>query len=534
MATDVPTDAREDLPEAARRVAERDVVLLYRIAQELTSPERHLGPMLRAILGHISAHTGMERGMITVLEPSRDLARVDVSEGLSEAQEQRGLYKIGEGVIGRVLDRGEPAVIPAIGDEPLFLDRTGARQHLDQSRLAFLCVPITSGPEVIGTISVDRRQDARGATLEADLQLLTVVATMVGQAVKQRREQLAESEKVTRETRRAQREAGELAIQNLIGNSKEMNGVIDLIEQVGPTDVTVLIRGESGTGKELIANALHALSERREGPLVAVNCGSIPEHLVESELFGHVRGAFTGALSHRVGKFEAANGGTLFLDEIGDLSPPSQVKLLRALQARVVERVGENRARPIDCRVIAATNANLEKAIEQGKFREDLYYRLNVFPVFVPPLHQRRSDITLLAEHFVAKFAAEHRREVHRISDEAMELMLAYRWPGNVRELENCMSRAVLVSRDGVVRERDLPPSLHGASGGEAARTGNLHDMMMGYEREILVGALRAAQGNQAQAARALGTTARILSYRLRRHGLNGALSLVAGAKGSS
>ncbi|HEU4610556.1 MAG TPA: sigma 54-interacting transcriptional regulator, partial [Kofleriaceae bacterium] len=332
----------------------REIELLYRITQELLSSDRHLGPILKSILHHMATVAGMERGMITVLDPSRDLARVDVAHGLSAEQQARGRYQLGEGVIGKVLDRGEPALIPVIGDEPLFLDRTGARKNLDRSKIAFLCAPITYRRDVIGTLSVDRVYGSEDA-LDDDLRLLQIIALMIGQAVKQRRDQVEELDSLKRENQRLAAQQRARAGAMLIGTSGPMQTVIQMVSQVAPSEATVLIRGESGTGKELIAQAIHAESARKEGPFVAVNCGSIPEQLVESELFGHVRGAFTGAAMNRVGRFEAANGGTLFLDEIGELSLASQVKLLRALQTRQIDRVGESRGRPVDVRVVAAT-----------------------------------------------------------------------------------------------------------------------------------------------------------------------------------
>jgi Nif-specific regulatory protein len=508
-----------------------ELELLYRIAQELLSSERHLGPILKSILTHMASAGGMERGMITVLDPSRDLARVDVAHGLSAEQQARGRYQIGEGVIGKVLDRGEPAVVPCIGEEPMFLDRTASRTHLDRSKIAFLCVPISHRGEVIGTLSVDRVYGAE-MSLDDDLRLMMIVAMMIGQAVRQRRDQLEEVESLKRETRRleAQQRAERMA-SSLVGNSGPMEAVFGMVQQVAPSEATVLIRGESGTGKELIAQAIHAASGRKDGPFIAVNCGSIPEQLVESELFGHVRGAFTGAAMNRVGRFEAANGGTLFLDEIGELSMASQVKLLRALQTRQIDRVGENRPRAIDVRVVAATNADLERMISEARFRDDLYYRLNVFPIYLPALRERKSDVTLLADYFLEKYAREHNREVKRISTPAIDLMMAYHWPGNVRELENCIARAVLLTTDGVIREHHLPPTLQTGKSSGTTKSGSLHDLMMAYERELLIEAVKNAGGNQSQAARALGTTARILGYRLRRHGLHGSpLTLIHGS----
>ncbi|MET0286025.1 MAG: sigma 54-interacting transcriptional regulator [Polyangiales bacterium] len=504
----------------------REIELLYRIAQDLLTTDRHLGPVLKAILTHMASVAGMERGMITVLDPSRDLARVDVAHGLSSEQQARGRYQLGEGVIGKVLERGQPALVPTIGDEPLFLDRTGARKNLDRSKIAFLCAPITHRGETLGTLSVDRVY-GQEFSLEDDMRILQIVAMMIGQAVRQRRDQVEEVDSLKRENRRMAAQQRVRTDTSLIGSSSPMQSVIEMVHQVAPSEATVLIRGESGTGKELIAQAIHANSARKDGPFIAVNCGSIPEPLVESELFGHIRGAFTGAAMNRVGRFEAANGGTLFLDEIGELSMASQVKLLRALQSRVIDRVGESRGRPIDVRVVAATNADLERHIQDGRFRDDLYYRLNVFPIYLPSLRDRKADITQLADHFLERYAKEHNREVKRVSTPAIELMTAYHWPGNVRELENCIARAVLLSTDGVIREHHLPPTLQTGKSSGTTKSGSLHDVMMAYEREILLEAMKNAAGNQSQAARALGTTARILGYRLRRHGLHGGLTLV-------
>jgi Nif-specific regulatory protein len=515
-----------DEPDFEHTSSRREIELLYRIAQDLLSSDRHLGPILKSILNHMATVAGMERGMITVLDPSRDLARVDVAHGISSEQQARGRYQLGEGVIGKVLDRGEPALVPVIGDEPLFLDRTGARKNLDRSKIAFLCTPIAHRGEVVGTLSVDRVYGG-DVSLEDDLRLLQIVAMMIGQAVRQRRDQVEEVDSLKRENQRLAAQQRARATSSLIGTSGPMQAVIDMMHQVAPSEATVLIRGESGTGKELIAQGIHSESARKDGPFVAVNCGSIPEQLVESELFGHVRGAFTGAAMNRVGRFEAANGGTLFLDEIGELSLQSQVKLLRALQTRTIDRVGESRGRPIDVRVVAATNADLERMIQDGRFRDDLYYRLNVFPIYLPPLRDRKTDITLLADYFLERYAKEHNRDVKRISTPAIDLMMAYHWPGNVRELENCIARAVLLTQDGVVREHHLPPTLQTGKSSGTTKSGSLHDVMMAYEREILIEAIKNAGGNQSQAARALGTTPRILGYRLRRHGLHGGLTLV-------
>jgi Nif-specific regulatory protein len=295
--------------------------------------------------------------------------------------------------------------------------------------------------------------------------------------------------------------------------------------QVADSAATVLIRGESGTGKELVARALHYGSARRNGPFIGVNCAALPETLIESELFGHEKGAFTGAQQQRKGRFELANGGTLFLDEIGDISPAVQIRLLRVLQERVVDRVGGDVPITVNVRIIAATNRNLEAAIKEGRFREDLYYRLNVFPIYLPPLRERKSDILLLAEYFLKKHCEVYGKSIKRISTTAINMMMAYHWPGNVRELENCIERAVLTATDEVIHGYTLPPTLQTS---EATHTASLPDdganfrtLMESYEREILVDALKKHRGNAAGAARFLQTTQRIINYRIRQLGID-------------
>jgi Nif-specific regulatory protein len=286
-----------------------------------------------------------------------------------------------------------------------------------------------------------------------------------------------------------------------------------------------LIRGESGTGKELVARAIHFGSSKKDTPFIAVNCAALPEQLIESELFGHEKGAFTGAAAERKGRFELANGGTLFLDEIGDIAPSVQIRLLRVLQEKVFERVGGVTPISVNVRVVAATSRDLENALEDGSFREDLYYRLNVFPIILPSLRSRRSDIILLADHFLRKFNESYGKKIRRISTTAINMMMAYHWPGNVRELENCIERAVLTTADEVLHGYSLPPSLQTS---DLTRTAsipeadaNLKTMIQSYEREIIVDALKKYRGNAAAAARTLHTTQRIINYRIAQLGIH-------------
>lgn len=307
----------------------------------------------------------------------------------------------------------------------------------------------------------------------------------------------------------------------ITGNSEAVGHLKEQIRIVAPTNAWVLISGENGTGKELVAHTIHRMSKRGHKPMVEVNCAAIPEELIESELFGHEKGAFTGAIQSRKGRFEIANGGTIFLDEIGDLSPTTQIKLLRVLQEREFERVGGNETIRVNVRVITATNRNLEEQMASNEFREDLYYRLNVFPIPLPPLRDRKSDILLLADHFIEKYANENHVAVRRISTPAIDLLMSYHWPGNVRELENCIERAVLLSVDEVIHSHHLPPSLQSAESTNTEFHGTLEESLDNLEREILLDALKSTRGNMAKAARLLGITERIMGLRVKKHDID-------------
>jgi Nif-specific regulatory protein len=305
---------------------------------------------------------------------------------------------------------------------------------------------------------------------------------------------------------------------NLVGTSGPMRQIYEQVAQVAGTNTTVLVRGESGTGKELIAHAIHYNSPRAAKPLVKVSCAALPESLIESELFGYEKGAFTGAEARKKGRFELAEGGTLFLDEIGDVNLATQVKLLRVLQQREFERVGGVDTVKANVRLLAATNKDLERAIAAGTFREDLYYRLNVFTIFVPPLRERKADLLLLVDHFLEKFAREHRRSIKRISTPAIDMLTSYHWPGNVRELENTLERSVLMCDGEVIHGHHLPPSLQTAEASGTVIRVSLKDAVSGYEKDLIQDALKTTRGNCAKAARLLDTTERIVSYKVRQY----------------
>jgi DNA-binding NtrC family response regulator len=308
----------------------------------------------------------------------------------------------------------------------------------------------------------------------------------------------------------------------LIGNSPEMQKIYQVIEQAAPTSASVLITGESGTGKELVAHAIHANSDRAERPFIKINSAAFPESLFEAELFGYERGAFTGAVGRKKGRLDRAQGGTLFLDEIGDLPLSTQVKLLRVLQAREYERLGGTETLKADVRLIAATNKDVVAAVANGTFREDLYYRLNVFTITLPPLRDRREDLPALAKYFLDKHSREHRRDIHRIASGAMDALAAYAWPGNVREFENAIERAIISCKGTVVEESHLPKTIRGTGGASFPGRPTLAKAVQQLERQLISDALREAGGNLARTSRMLGTTERVLVYKVNKYGLRG------------
>ncbi|WP_457600597.1 sigma-54 interaction domain-containing protein, partial [Hydrogenivirga sp.] len=313
-----------------------------------------------------------------------------------------------------------------------------------------------------------------------------------------------------------------LHVEGIVGRSRGIMGVLELVHRVAHTNATVLLRGESGVGKEVFARAIHFLSPRADRPFIAVNCGAIPENLLEAELFGYEKGAFTGAYSSKKGKFELANGGTLFLDEIGELPLHLQVKLLRAIQEKEIERLGGSKPIKVDVRIIAATNRDLERMVKEGKFREDLYYRLNVVPIFIPPLRERREDIPVLAQHFLEKFRKEYNKEV-TISPEVMDAFMRYEWKGNVRELQNVIERMVILDTDGVLTEEDLPPEIRRDS---PRRTSRVEpppvngETIWEVEKKLIEKALEESGFIIKEAAKRLGMTPRQVSYRIQKYGI--------------
>lgn len=507
------------IPDQIRPTVD-ELTLLYEVSQRLDAApemERIADPILELI----SDRMGFEYASLTLLNRKTGKIRIEAAAGLSVKERERGQYRLGEGVTGSVVESGDPVLIPDIAADPRFLDRTGRKKHGAPHKQAFLCIPIKLGKEVVGTIGGCMNHPGDGE-LHNCQRILTVIGSMIAQAVKLRQAWREEQERLQAENKRLQEELQErYRPTNIIGNSQPMHAVYEQIKQVAGSDANVLIRGESGTGKELVAHAIHHKSPRAGRPYVKVNCAALPETILESELFGHERGAFTGATGMRKGRFELADGGTIFLDEVGDFSPATQVKLLRVLQEREFERVGGTSTIRVNVRILAATNRNLEEMVSAGTFREDLYYRLNVFPIHLPPLRSRKSDILLLADHFVQKYAKSMDKPVRRISTMAIDMMMAYHWPGNVRELENCIERAVLVSEDQVIHGHHLPPSLQTSEESGTPPRGNLEETLAAIEREMLVDALKSTQGNCVRAAAQLGVSERIMGLRLKKYRIN-------------
>ncbi len=495
------------------------ISLLFSISQILDQ-SMDIKQTISPVLQEITDRLGAKRGAITLLERKTGEISTEAAIGLSQLEIERGRYQLGEGITGKVVQTGQAIVVPKIGDDPGFLNRTGSRRSDSDHDLAFVCVPIKLGNETIGALGLDIKS-AKKDDLDEKVRTISIICSMLAQAVKIRQQVLEEKKLLVEENNRLQDELKQrFRPSNIIGNSKSMQDVYDLIAQVSKSDATVLIRGESGTGKELVAHAIHYNSLRSGKPFIKVNCAALPESVIESELFGHERGAFTSAISTRKGRFELANGGTIFLDEIGDLSTATQVKLLRVLQEKEFERVGGNETIRINVRIVTATNRNLEELMSRNLFREDLYYRLNVFPVHIPPLRDRRSDIVLLADHFVEKYAESNLKAVRRIATPAIDLLMAYHWPGNVRELENCIERAVLLTIDEVIHSHHLPPSLQSAESTNTRLGETLEDALEKLERDLLQDALKSTKGNMAKAAKLLNLTERKMGLRVGKYGI--------------
>ncbi len=507
------------MPDAKHERIE-EITLLWEIGEALNE-HLDLKKSLYKVLDILSDRMDMSRGTVTILDPVKNEIFIEIAHGLSRTAMERGRYKVGEGITGKVIQTGKPVAIPKISEEPLFLDRTAARRSRSDHEISFICVPVKKGNQVIGALSADRPFDET-LDLQEGTKLLSVVATMVARHVINLEKIRLEKERLREENKRLIAELeNKYHITSIVGNSNKMREVFQMISQVSKSNATVLIRGESGTGKELVANSIHYNSLRAKNPFVKVNCAALPANLIESELFGHEKGAFTGAIKRKPGKFELAHKGTIFLDEIGSIGLEVQANLLRVLQEKEFERVGGQQTLKTDVRVIAATNKNLEQAVEEGTFRGDLYYRLNVFPIYMPSLRERKTDILLLADYFLEKYTKENNKDIRRFSTPAIDMLMAYHWPGNVRELENCIERAVLLCEEGVVHSYHLPPTLQTGVESDTLPALSLEEAVANLEREMIIDALKNTRGNSTAAADLLKTTVRKFNYKAKKYGVD-------------
>ncbi len=452
---------------------------ILREVSQIMSSSLELNSVFERVMHILAVELGIETGHLVVLDDVTGQLRIHVSHGLSSEEAGRGIYSVGEGIIGQVYQTGEARVVPDVRTDPDYLDRTGRRKGSNR-QISFICLPVTSEGRTVGVLSADKLYESDEA-LEHDRRLLEVISAMVSQVVRINGMVMNEKETLVHELAELRKTiAGKYQFSSIVGSSQAMLEVFKTIDQVAETRATVLLMGETGTGKEMIAKAIHYNSDRKDQPFIRVNCGALSGQLLESELFGHVKGAFTGAIRDKVGRFEAAHDGTLFLDEIGTLEMPLQVKLLRVLQEREFERVGDHHTHPCDVRIIAAANLDLEEEVRQKRFREDLFYRLNVVAIRLPPLRERRQDIPQLIDFFLDKYNAENARTLRLISRDLLNLLMRYPWPGNVRELENAIERGVVLSRDENFTEDLLPLAIRifAEQGRPAARTDSPEELM--------------------------------------------------------
>jgi Nif-specific regulatory protein len=509
--------SRSSNPTAVHAESRRLSTLLD-VSQAL-SGTLNLRSSLHKVLEILAKHHGTKRSMVTLLHDSGDL-RVEASDGL-DAPAHAVRYRLGEGIIGKVVESGKPIVVPRVSREPAFLNRAAKRPELPKEELTFICVPILLNRRAVGALGVDLRFKP-DRDYDRSTQFYGIVASSIAQAVKIQRMVEEDKKKLVDENTQLRQELKErYDFSSIIGSSGPVRQMYEQMSQVAATNTTVLIRGESGTGKEMVAHAIHYNSPRANKPFVKVSCAALPDSLIESELFGYEKGAFTGAEQRKKGRFELAESGTLFLDEIGDINLGTQVKLLRVLQEREFERLGSTETIKVNVRLIAATNKDMERAMAAGTFREDLYYRLNVFSIFVPPLRERKADLLLLVDHFLEKFSHEHKKNIKRISTPAIDMLMSYHWPGNVRELENTLERAVLMCDSQVIHGHHLPPSLQTAEASGTVTRVSLSDAVAGFEKDLIQDALKTTRGNRAKAARLLDTTERVLNYKVRKYAID-------------
>lgn len=501
----------------------KEINAIYEISKILSSSP-DIKVCLRSALAILSNFFKISKGIVAIKKNGE--IEIITSYGLTKEEEKRGKYKLGEGVIGRVAKNGIPIIIPNIKSEEIFLNKTRSRSIDDNVKVAFICVPIKIKNQIIGVLSIDKYLEEK-RKFEDDLKLLKIIASLFAINIKLNTYYELEKFSLIQERDLLINQLKEkYSLQNVIGESDKMQVVFETVHQIARTKASVLLLGESGTGKELIAKSIHYLSDRNNKPFIKVNCSAIPEGLIESELFGHEKGAFTGAVSSRKGKFELANGGTLFLDEIGDLPLSLQPKLLRVLQEMEFERVGGDKTIKVDVRVISATNKKLDLLVSEGKFREDLYFRINVIPIYIPPLREREGDIPLLIDFFMNKFNKLYNKEV-TLSESAFNLLKAYNWPGNVRELEHTIERLILISKDKIIKKENLPIQIKNFKKSPIKNyittdlpPEGLPTLFEKIEKEEIIKALDITKGNKKRASKLLGLTERQINYKIKKYGI--------------
>lgn len=510
--------------DTTEATVKNDILPELEVMREITSvivQERNVHRLLDRVIELLELRMHMYRGTFALLEG--DVLCIEASARKLNSEERvLGRYHIGEGITGLVAKTGKSEVVLDVRKDPRFLNKTKKRNPL--SALSFICVPLYYRKQIVGTLSVDHEISDDPKRLVREVAFLEIIANMTAEAASVFREECAERDALREENRHLQ-SLVPTAPGSFVVKCKNMRRIYEQIQQVAPSDATVLVRGASGTGKELVAKAIQRQSRRSEKPFVILNCAALPEALVESELFGHERGAFTDARERRIGLAEAANGGTLFLDEIGDLSIAVQVKLLRFLQEKTFTRIGSNVQIHSDVRFIAATSRNLEEMIANKQFREDLYYRLSVFPITLPSLVERQEDILPLAQHFLEVMNAKYGKSITQISVPACNMLQGHSWPGNVRELENCMERAVITATDNCIHGYNLPPALQNGNEEETILCNqpmpeNLEEKIGVFVRQQLEDALQKHGGSKSQAGRALGLSPRMMNYYLNKAGL--------------
>ncbi len=507
-----------------------ELLALHNIT-ELIGTAAHLDTTLSSILEVLQNTLNMKRATLLLYERSTGRLAIKASCGLSAKEKMRGVYRPDEGICGQIFQTRSPFVVPDVHSEPLFLNRTGARSF-SRDKVSFLGVPVMVQGKPEGVLTVDRLFDD-DVLFEEDIRFLTVLATLIAQFITLHREIEKKEAKLIAENKNLKAKLhGVHGDHFIIGHSKPMQEVFSIIEKISSSNATALLLGESGTGKELVARALHESGKRKDQPFIKINCAALPETLLESELFGHERGAFTSAHATRPGRFELADGGTIFLDEIGEMPLSVQAKMLRILQEKQFERIGGSKTFSVDVRIVAATNVPLESAVNKGSFRADLYYRLNVVPIVLPPLRERLEDIPLLFNHFLNK-SNERNNKSLKISSELLDFLLSYPWPGNVREMQNMVERMVILAESDQLSINDLPKNLtpltpdsdsHQPTG-KSQMTNNPQSIqpkeLQEIEKEEVEAALRRNGWVQVRAARELGLSQRQIGYRIKKYGLS-------------